>query len=121
MLRGVNDAVLMDAYHEASFSIFPSLHEGYGLPVAESIAFATPVITTNYGSTSEIARDGGCLQVDPRNDDEIIAAMRTLLTDSAALEQLRAEIGARPVRTWNDYADELWDNLVVPLGSASDV
>lgn len=121
VLRGVNDAVLMDAYHEASFSIFPSLHEGYGLPVAESIAFATPVITTNYGSTSEIARDGGCLQVDPRNDDEIIAAMRTLLTDSAALEQLRAEIGARPVRTWNDYADELWDNLVVPLGSASDV
>ena len=121
VLRGVNDAVLMNAYHEASFSIFPSLHEGYGLPVAESIAFATPVITTNYGSTSEIANDGGCLQVDPRNDDEIIAAMRTLLTDPAALAQLRSEIAARPVRTWNDYADELWDNLVAPLGSASNV
>jgi hypothetical protein len=40
--------------------------------------------------------------------------MRTLLTDPDALQQLRREIPARPERTWQDYADELWDQLVEP-------
>ena len=39
--------------------VFPSVHEGYGLPVAESLALGTPVITTEYGSTAEIAAGGG--------------------------------------------------------------
>ncbi|TFB66992.1 glycosyltransferase [Cryobacterium sp. Hz9] len=115
VLRGVNDAVLLASYREARFSLFPSLHEGYGLPVAESIALATPVLTSNYGSTAEIAADGGCLAVDPRDDDAIIDAMRTLLTDDEVLAALQREIGARTVRNWDDYADELWEQLIEPL------
>lgn len=120
VLRGVNDAVLLAAYEEASFSVFPSLHEGYGLPVAESLAYNTPVITSNYGSTAEIALGGGCLSVDPRNDDEIVDAMRSLLSGDGELERLRAEIYSRAVRTWDDYANELWENLVVPLREKQD-
>lgn len=115
VLRGVNDAALLAAYQEARFSLFPSLHEGYGLPVAESIAFGTPVVTTSYGSTGEIAADGGCLVVDPRDDDALIDAMRRLLTDTDELERLRAEIIRRPARTWDDYANDLWNGLVVPM------
>ena len=115
VLRGVNDAVLLASYREARFSLFPSLHEGYGLPVAESIALATPVLTSNYGSTAEIAADGGCLAVDPRDDDAIVDAMRTLLTDDEVLAALQREIGARTVRNWDDYADELWEQLIEPL------
>lgn len=115
VLRGVSDSVLLSAYQEASFSVFPSLHEGYGLPVAESLAFNTPVITTGYGSTSEIAIGGGCVVVDPRNDYEIADAIRRLLVNPEELASLRAQIRQRAARTWDDYADELWNELVVPL------
>jgi glycosyltransferase involved in cell wall biosynthesis len=121
VLRGVNDEVLLSAYREARFSVFPSLHEGYGLPVAESLAFATPVVTTGYGSTAEIARGGGCLEVNPRVDDELVAAMRSLLVDDVTLSRLHAEIAARRHRTWDDYANELWEQLVLPLREELDV
>jgi glycosyltransferase involved in cell wall biosynthesis len=124
VLRGVDDATLLGAYHDADFTVFPSLHEGYGLPVAESLALGVPVITSNYGSTAEIAADGGCLVIDPRDDDDLAAAMRSLLTDPAALAELRAQIARRPRRTWDDFAAELWTGLVEPLadlrGEATD-
>ncbi|TKV58902.1 glycosyltransferase family 4 protein [Nakamurella flava] len=110
---------LRRAVAEARFTMFPSIHEGYGLPVAESMALGTPVITTNYGSTAEIAADGGALTVDPRDDASITDAMRTLLTDDGAVAELRAAIAARTERTWQDYADELWAGLVEPALTAA--
>lgn len=121
VLRGVDDSVLVSSYSEARFTVFPSLHEGYGLPVAESLARGVPVVTSDYGSTAEIAADGGCLIVDPRDDDALVDAMRSLIVDDVVLERLRAECAARPVRTWDTYADELWNGLVVPLQEGSDV
>ena len=114
VLRGVDDEQMLGMYREARFTVFPSLQEGYGLPVAESLAERTPVITTGYGSTGEIARDGGCLTIDPRDDRTIVDAMRTLLTDDAALAKLVDEIDARPARSWDDYAVELW-SLLTPV------
>ena len=83
------------AVADARFTVFPSLHEGYGLPVAESLALGTPVITTYYGSTAEIAEGGGAMTVDPRDDAALTAAMRQLLTDDAEIDRLRAEIARR--------------------------
>jgi glycosyltransferase involved in cell wall biosynthesis len=108
VLRGIDDEQMLAMYREARFTVFPSLQEGYGLPVAESIAERTPVITTGYGSTGEIARDGGCVTIDPRDDDSIVDAMRRLLTDDAAVAALVEEIDRRPRRSWDDYATELW-------------
>ncbi|TFD10269.1 glycosyltransferase family 1 protein [Cryobacterium sp. TMT1-66-1] len=115
VLRNVGDDILLSSYREASFSVFPSLHEGFGLPVGESLALGLPVITSNFGSTAEIASDGGCLLVDPRDDLAIASAMRTLLTDPACLARLRAEALARPRRTWDDFSRELWAELVLPI------
>ena len=110
--RGILDSDMLDEYRRAKFTVFPSLQEGYGLPVAESLVLGTPVITTNYGSTAEIARDGGCLMVDPRVDSSLADAMRLLLTDTDAYATLVEQIATRPSRSWDDYADELWDALV---------
>jgi glycosyltransferase involved in cell wall biosynthesis len=112
--RGVSDADLAAAYRSAAFSVFPSLHEGFGLPVAESIAFGTPVITANFGATAECALDGGAVLVDPWDDGALIDAMRILLTDPVALRHLREEARHRVVRDWQEYAVDLWAWLVEP-------
>ena len=104
----VGDDGLWRAYAEARFTVFPSLHEGYGLPVAESLSYGTPVITTVYGSTGEIAAGGGCVTVDPRDDEQIVDAMRLLLTDDVVLERLRGEARSREVKSWEQYAAEVW-------------
>jgi glycosyltransferase involved in cell wall biosynthesis len=113
--RKAQDADLLMSYQEARLTVFPSLHEGFGLPVAESLALAVPAVTSDYGSTAEIARDGGCLVVDPRSDDAITGAMRALLTDDELHARLVAECYARPARTWSDFAEDLWDRAVEPL------
>lgn len=110
----VSDDELVQAYGAASFTVFPSLHEGFGLPVAESLSYGVPVITTRYGSTAEVGAAGGCVLVDPRDDRALTEAMRRLLVDPEALRGLRGQIAGRPVRGWPEYADELWGFLVEP-------
>lgn len=107
--KRVTDAELWAAYRIARFSVFPSLLEGYGLPVAESLASGTPVITSSHGSMAEIAAAGGALLVDPRNVDELEEQMRRLLTDDELLERLRAEARVRNFGSWDDYARDVWD------------
>jgi glycosyltransferase involved in cell wall biosynthesis len=112
VLTEASDETKWTSLREASFTVFVSLHEGYGLPVAESLACGTPVITSAFGSQQELADLGGCLTVDPRDDDAVTEAMRRLLTDSDELARLSTEATARPRRTWDEYADELWSALV---------
>lgn len=112
-VSSVSDVELGELYRSARFTVFPSLHEGFGLPVAESLACGTPVVTTNYGSTAEIASRGGCLLADPRDDDDVVGCMRAALTDEALYARLKAEAMAFGPRTWDEYADELWEALVV--------
>jgi glycosyltransferase involved in cell wall biosynthesis len=105
--RAAEDA-LWAAYRVARFSVFPSLAEGFGLPVAESLACATPVITSNFGSMAEIGSQGGALLVDPRSLDDVAGAMRSLLVDDDLLADLQEQARARPQRSWNDYAHDTW-------------
>jgi glycosyltransferase involved in cell wall biosynthesis len=105
---------LRQAYVQARFSVFTSVHEGYGLPVVESLAAGTPVITSDYGSLDEIAAGGGTVRVDPRDDDQLVAAMRELLLDDTRLARLSAEIRTRADRSWADYATALWATAVTP-------
>lgn len=92
----------------ADLVAFLSLHEGYGLPVAEALACGTPVLTASFGSQAEIARGGGCVTVDPRDDDAVTDALRRLLTDHRERDRLAEAARARPRRTWDEYAAELW-------------
>jgi glycosyltransferase involved in cell wall biosynthesis len=114
VLHKADTAALQHAYRSSRFSVFPSMHEGFGLPVAESLAAGTPVITSGFGSMRELACDGGALMIDPRDDAALEVAMRTLLTDDVELEKLRQQIASRPARDWEDYARELWAAIVVP-------
>ena len=111
------DPLLWAAYRLARFTVFPSLNEGFGLPVAESLAAGTPVITSHYGSMREIGERGGAILIDPRVDEELATAMRLLLNDDARLGSLRAGARGRPKRSWDDYAAEVWQFLTAePTG-----
>jgi glycosyltransferase involved in cell wall biosynthesis len=108
----ISDDELWHLVRAARFSVFLSLHEGFGLPVAESLACGTPCLTSNHGATLEIADGGGALVVDPQDDCAVAEQMRRLLTDDTLLQDLRDEAARRPARTWDDYARELWQALV---------
>lgn len=107
-LGGASDATVWALYRRARFTVFPSLNEGFGLPVVESISARTPVITADFGSMRESAEGHGGLLVNPRSDHEIASAMRLLLTDDVELERLREETATAPQRSWAQYASELW-------------
>jgi glycosyltransferase involved in cell wall biosynthesis len=108
----VSDAVLNGLVRVARFSVFPSLNEGYGLPIAESLVAGTPVVTSNFGSMAEIAKNGGALLVDPRDDTDLASAMRRMLDDDELIERLSAEALALPTTSWAAYADKLWSYFV---------
>ena len=107
-LSKLDDETLWAAYRLARVSVFPSLNEGFGLPVGESIAAGTPAITSDFGSMREIAEGGGALMVDPRDDHAIADALRTLLVDERTHARLAAQCRGRSGTTWDEYADELW-------------
>ena len=111
--RRVAERSLWALYTLAQFSVFPSLLEGYGLPIAESLAAGTPVITSNYGAMAEVAADGGAILVDPRDSAQVASAMTSLLRDNELLSQLAAEARARVFAAWDDYATVTWDDLTL--------
>lgn len=116
LVSKATDALLAAAYDVADFTLFPSLHEGFGLPVAESLALGTPVITSQYGSMKEIIEaGGGGILVDPRSDESITDALVTLLTDAPLLARLATEARAREIRKWDAWAADLWDYFATPL------
>jgi glycosyltransferase involved in cell wall biosynthesis len=105
---------LWASYHLARFTVFPSLVEGFGLPVAESLACGTPAITSDFGSMAELApAGGGVLTVDPRDIDALEAAMHRLLIEPDTLGALRDEAARRDLGTWDDYARAVWNHLIV--------
>ncbi len=113
LVSALSDPLLWAAYRLARCTVFPSYAEGFGLPVAESLAVGTPVLTSGYGSMREIAEDGGgALLVDPRDDASVTDGLRRLLTDDAFHDELVRQARSRPVRTWPDYAEHVWQVLV---------
>jgi glycosyltransferase involved in cell wall biosynthesis len=82
----VNDLPVI--YNLASVFVFPSLYEGFGLPVVEAMACGTPVVTSNSSSLAEIA-DGAALTVDPLDTEAIAGAITDLARDEARCDELR--------------------------------
>ncbi len=72
----------------ADVFVYPSLYEGFGLPVLEAMACGTPVITSNASALPEVAGDAALL-VDPNSTQEIASAMRRLVEDVGAAASLR--------------------------------
>jgi glycosyltransferase involved in cell wall biosynthesis len=102
----VPDADLPALYSAATAFAFPSLYEGYGLPVVEAMACGTPVLASNVSATAEVAGDAALL-VDPLHVGAIHDGLRQLLTDAGVRERLRAAGLQRAAQfSWRRAADE---------------
>ena len=106
------DDQLSEFYRDCHFTVYPSLVEGFGLPIVESLWNRRPCICANFGEMAEIAKDGGCLTCDVRDPSQLSQAMVALATQPALREKLINEIECRESRTWSDYAAEICENLV---------
>ena len=92
-------------YQGAAAFVFPSLHEGFGLPVLEAFASGVPVVTSTATSLPEVAGDAALL-VDPADIDAIAAAIARLLGDSVLGNRLKqAGLARARTYTWARCAD----------------
>ncbi len=84
-----SDDDLPALYAGATLFVYPSLYEGFGLPVAEAMACGTPVVSSNASSLPEVGGEAA-LYFDPYDIDAMADAMRRALTDESLREHLRA-------------------------------
>lgn len=78
---------LAELYRRALGFVFPSLYEGFGMPILEAMASGCPVITSNVTACPEVAGNAALI-VDPRDEDALYHAMATLVNDADKRDQL---------------------------------
>jgi glycosyltransferase involved in cell wall biosynthesis len=106
-LGSVSDETLQQEYERCKFTIYPSLCEGFGLPVLESLSYGKPCICSDATALREQARGGGCLILPNTDIRALSEAIDRLLTDEILYDQLVEEARQRVFRTWHDYCQEL--------------
>lgn len=109
ILGYVPDEDLFCLYNKAKIFIFPSIIEGFGLPVLEAMASGVPVIASNRTSLPEVCKDAAIL-VDPFSKDEMRTAIEKILEDKVSTNTL-IEKGYKRAKmlSWNITAKETLD------------
>lgn len=105
----IPDDEMPGLYAGAGFFVYPSLYEGFGLPVLEAMAGGAPVITSNVSSLPEVAGDAAIL-IDPRSVEELSAAMLKLAGDEELRNIMRDKGMKQAARfSWERTAQETWN------------
>jgi glycosyltransferase involved in cell wall biosynthesis len=110
---------LEQLYRRAAIFAFPSLDEGFGMPVLDAMARGVPVLTSNVSAMPEVAGDAGFL-VDPHDVVSIAEGLRRLTTDTALREQLtRAGLARSRQFSWEKSVGATWNVYLELLGRAT--
>jgi glycosyltransferase involved in cell wall biosynthesis len=92
--------------------VYPSLYEGFGIPVLEAMACGTPVVTSRGGATEEVA-GGAAVLVDPRDPASIAAGIEEAERRRDSLVEIgRARASMFTWRRSADLVEDLWRELV---------
>ncbi|WP_312089882.1 glycosyltransferase family 1 protein [Chryseobacterium sp.] len=93
-------------YQNAQCFVFPSLYEGFGIPVLESMACGCPIVLTKHGSFPEVAGDAG-IYFDSESEDDLCEKIQILISDEE-LRKKYAEKGLERVKKfdWKDAAEQ---------------
>ena len=105
----IKDEDLRNYYSNALCFIFPSLYEGFGLPVLEAMQCGCPVITSNTTSLPEVIGDCG-IKINPKDDEEMIQAFERMYYDNI-FRALCSENGLERAKifSWKNCASEIFD------------
>ncbi len=105
----VTDERLDSLYARARLFAFPSLDEGFGMPVLDAMARGVPVLTSNRSATREVAGNAALL-IDPRDVDSVRSGLVRVVSNQALRKQLR-EAGLRRSGefSWDKAVRQTWD------------
>ncbi|HEY9897183.1 MAG TPA: glycosyltransferase, partial [Candidatus Sericytochromatia bacterium] len=106
-LGNPDKSTLVEIYNAADILIAPSLHEGFGMTLLESMACGTPVITSNVSAMPEVVEDAGVL-INPTNVDELAAAILQLRHDSERYQDfVQRGLTRAKAFTWEIVAEQI--------------
>lgn len=105
--RRVESQRLHELYRNADFTVYPSLIEGFGLPIMESLWFGKPCICANFGVMAENASGGGCLMLNVNDPRELSEGVLALAAKPELRRSLASEAVSRKLRTWSEYAGDI--------------
>jgi glycosyltransferase involved in cell wall biosynthesis len=109
VLGYVSPADLAAWYARAQIFAFPSLDEGFGMPILEAMAAGVPVVTSNRSACPEVAGEAAIL-VDPENTEALGEALRNLARDEDLRKELvRLGTGRAGLFTWEKAVRETWE------------
>ncbi|KXU35867.1 hypothetical protein AXK11_04855 [Cephaloticoccus primus] len=109
--KHLSDEALVQLYARATATLFPTIAEGCGLPVLESLWRGLPCLCSDLPSIREIAAGGGALLLPPNGADAWARAIREIAEGGPLLERLQHEARARPLPTWATTAQQVVDEL----------
>ncbi|MDZ4296508.1 MAG: glycosyltransferase family 1 protein [Patescibacteria group bacterium] len=119
VLGHLDDGQLSYVYRRAEALVFPSLIEGFGLPILEAMSCGVPVITSNVFAPAELGAGGAALLVDPYDVEDIARAMGTVVDEPEARARLVAKGLMRSQEfTWEDAGRKLRE-VICAVGTAS--
>ncbi len=102
-----SDAQVNDCYHRCAFTLYPSLWEGYGMPVIESLQRGKPSVCSDRGGLAETIIDGGCLIPQTLDSIGIANSVKTLIEKPQELSQLTKVTKNISFKSWQQYAHDI--------------
>ena len=100
----LTDPALATLIAQCDATLFPSVAEGFGLPVGESLWLGKPCICHEGSAMAEVAPGGGTLMIDMTNEDTIVDALLSCATKPSVLTRLTEQARVRPLASWDDFA-----------------
>ena len=116
LLTGIGDEELASLYRHAAFCLYPSIYEGYGLPVVEAFGYGKAVLASNGGALKEVVGDFSPI-IDPLDEDAWYVALKRWIEhpgERAPFEKTIRERYRHP--TWNEAAREFFATIDDALG-----
>ncbi|QIB32854.1 glycosyltransferase [Ancylobacter pratisalsi] len=113
LLERPKDRVITALYRHCLFTVYPSVFEGWGLPVGEAAWFGKLCVASNATSVPEVVGSAADY-FDPHDLDDMVAKLERPIRDRAYLAAREEDVAKVPLRRWEDVARDLVDTLQAP-------
>lgn len=108
----IQDQELISLYNLATYFVFPSIYEGFGLPVLEAMACGTPVIASNVSSIPEVAGESA-IYIDPHDETTLVSAFEKVISDGKIHTDLRQKgLKRAKIFSWENVSKRIYQEYL---------